>query len=739
MSRDVGINQKAYSDSKVDDIANQDGQIDELPILGISIDDKELVTSLNRKIKDSQDYWNDPNGYNLEVARDQNVRMHLGKQLDKSKLYSYQVPYIDNEIFVGTETVIAYVTSTNPQSEAYPANDTVQSKIMAADLQKVHKAHADKFDLQSKLNNVARNLYLKRVGILKLSYDPKFGSAGDIIPSAVNPEHVIFDKNARMGEDPNFVCEILKASVEDLVNRFPEKKEAIFQSVGIVRGTPIQLGKVVAYREVWFTFWEKTKRCQGLAIYFNDVVLYKGKNPNWIYEKEKGITITNFLDVPVKPYIIFNYINDGAHVIDQTTPVEQAAPLQDILNKRGRQIIENADTANSTLVLKAGAISSDDAQNITGDPNQKIILDSKDQPVQSAYGEIEPHMLPNYVLDDKIDLRNTIHNILGTPSQFRGENGNQTDTLGEAVMIKNQASGRQDAIIRAMDAGMARYWNLLTQMMKVHYTKIHYWTINGDDGDFDFIEMSRENISDVAFVRQQTGSTLPYDKEKQETIAINLAKLGLIDPYNLYQDLHLPNADKRFDAFLKWKMDAESLRATMLDETADRTAYIDFIESINGATVKPRDDVTKEHILSHREQMMSDKFLTASKDKQQKFIDHVQAEVNRFGQKVDLDEASAAGMLTNPDIPVTIPLSQLMQMQQGMMGQPGQPGAPQAGNPLAQPPIKPEAPQLPLSGPMEGGGQLPVGLPPQPQIEKPAMPPVMPAAGLNVASILQEQ
>lgn len=692
MNEDIAVAPKAFNDSKVDDIINQDGKIDDQPILDISISDKDLIADMNRKIKDSQDYWNDPTGYNLEYVRNANVRMHMGRQIDRSRLYTYQVPYVDNEIFVGVESVVAYTTASSPQAEVFPATDTPASKILAGDLEKVLTAHGEKFDLPTKLVGAVRNLYLKRLGVLKLVFDPYCGEDGDIVPQVIDPDHIIVDKNAKQGENPAFIAETLKATVEDLINMFPNKKDEIFTSLGIQRGTPKQMGATIAYKEVWFTYWDEGKKCEGLVWFFKDVVLDKKKNPNWLY-KDEGVKVSNFLDYPMKPYIFFNYINDGSHLIDLTTPVEQAAPLQDILNKRGRQITENAETANETLVFRGGAITADAAQNLTGDPNQKIILDSKQDPVSSAYGTIPPHFLPNYVIDDKMDLRNTIHNILGTPSQFRGDDGSkQTDTLGEAVMIKNQASGRQDAIVRAIDVGMEKYFKLLTQMMKVHYTEKHYFTINGDDGNFDFIEMSRESIEDRATVNSQSGSTLPYDKGKQEAVAINLAKMNMIDPYNLYRDLHLPNADKRFDAFVKWTMDATALKESVIDDLADRSAYIDYVTIMDGREAKPREDVGDDHILAHRKQMMTDKFLNADVEVQQAFINHVQAEVNSIDQRARLDAASQAGMLTDPNIPVTPEVPELPPPPMGMPGMAPTGGVPQMATPEGQPPMPPQGP-----------------------------------------------
>ena len=206
---------------------------------------------------------------------------------------------------------------------------------------------------------------------------------------------------------------------------FPEKRDEIMDNCGRVRMTPKLANSIYTYKEVWFTQIDDDGETECVAWYMDDLLLDKKKNPNFLYD-EDGVKITNYLDRAEKPYIIFNFMNDGKHVIDQTTPFEQAIPLQDILNKRGRQIVENADTANAILVLKSGAITSDEAEIL-------LLNVTESDPLSNAYGSIEPHLLPNYVLNDKQDVKNAIHEIMGTPAQFRGsDDSTNVGTLGDS-------------------------------------------------------------------------------------------------------------------------------------------------------------------------------------------------------------------------------------------------------------------------------------------------------------------
>lgn len=724
MSNLYNIN-KLYSDTRVDDLESQSGQIDNLASLSINLDDKDIVGNLHSRIEDSKSYWDDPKGYDLSNARKRNVRMHMGKQLDISRLYRHQIPFIDNEIFVGVESILSYVCARSPNAECYPAQDTPESKILAQDLEKALTAHSAKFELNRKLEGGVRDLLLKRLGLLKLRFDPTIGQNGEIIVEVVDPEHVIVDKNVQMGGNPAFICHIMKASVEDLCARFPEKKSAIFQELGIQRRTPKQMSQIVAYREVWVTCYDsKYQAYEGVVCYFGKLVLWKSKNPNWLYENESA----NFLDCPLKPFIPFNYINDGSHWIDQTTTVEQASNQQDILNKRGRQIMENADTANGVQIFAGDALSKDDAENLTGDPNQKIIVNGND--VSKAALQMPAHMLPNYVMEDKQDARNTIHAILGTPPQFTGTNVDSNDTLGQDIMQKNQAQARQDQIVRAIESGMDRYFKYLTQMMKVWYTAKHYFTINGGDGQFDYIAMTRDSIEDGMSVAVKSGTTLPFDKQRQQAVALNLAKMGMISPYDLFKDLGMDDPQKRYDNWMKFKTDPASLSSEISQDEGDRTAYIDYLEIMNGKKAEPRTDIKPEHLLAHQKQLVSDDFLKADPKRQQALLEHILIEKDSLDRRTMLEEVMVAEVEQGKQQAKQAAQAEMMQGMPGM--QPGMPGAPMmpgmqppaSGMPMGQPPMPgqpPMQPMQPMQPPMPPMG---LGGLPTPPMNPMAPPPV---------------
>lgn len=697
------------SDYNLDDLSNKDGEMYQLPIVSLELDDAYIIKNLHQVIEDSKDYYNDINHFNLKNKRLKNAQMLQGNHLAENKLYRHQTPFIDNEIFVGIDSILAYVCAQTPRAEVYPASDKKDSIVLAQNLEKYMLAHSEKFELPRKMEGAVYNLIGKYIGILKLRWDPLHGEHGEIVPEVVDPNHIIIDKNAKLGENPRFICHVLKDSVEGLIAKFPDKEEAILQHFTIKRKGSRNMSAEIAYREVWFTWYKDNKPEEAVAWYVDNLVLDKSENPNWLYGDEGE----NFLDSPMKPFIPFNLTNDGSHWLDRSNALDQAIPQQDILNKLGRQVLDNLATANGFKVIDSHAMTKDDAQNFTGDPNQLLLVKTKpNQNVSDVVAQLTPQIVSSELIAQLASTKQTLHGILGTPTQFTGSDEGETETASEAMMIKNQASGRQDKIVRAVDYAMDRYFKFLAQMITVWYTEKHYATINGGDGKFDFIEMHKDKIEKGMSVRVQSGTTLPFDKTRQESVGLNLAKMGLLAPYDVYKLLHMENPQKLYDNFMKWKSDPTQLAMDISGDDANTDAVVDWTELIAGRAPTDRDDPTHEYIEQMRKLLITDEFRDAKPKIQSAIIKFINKAVDSLELRTELDEASKA-----PEEPKPLPQSVLamgvQQVQPQMMpqGMPqGAPGMPQS------PMMPPQAPpmQPPQASPMQSimqQGPVP-GVPP---------------------------
>jgi len=714
-----------FGDTTVDNFQEtSSGVIDDVPVLAFDIPDASLIRNLDQRISDSQEYWNKPNGFNLKQVRNDNMRLFLGKHIDQNKLYRYQTPYVENQIYIAENAIVSYLTAQNPSPEVYPSQNTQKSSIFAQDLEKAMKAHADMFQLAEIVGNVVRNALNKRLGVMKLTFDPLYGKNGEIVPKSINPEHIVVDKNARQGENPAFIVEFLKMSVNEVLSRWPEKKAAIYEELNIVRGTPKQLEAIVQVREAWFTYYDKQfKPQEGLAYYFGKVVLEKVKNPNYLYTQTKK----NFFPMPPKPYLPLNFDNDGEHWVDYTGPIEQAAPMQDILNKRGRQLMEVVDKANGLTVFSSDSgLTKDDLQNLTGDPNQRVIIKTAGNSVADLVHRIDPPQIPNMLMQDKIDLRTQVHAVMSTPSEFTGVNdGGQDDpTLGQSEMKKNQASGRLDLYVRSVDRLMTRYFNLWVQFAVVWYDEDHFFVYNGGDGEFDYIVISRYLIEEGMIVSVKSGGTLPFDKTRQEKIALALAKMQLVSPLDVYKLMNLPNAQQLYDNWAKFKTAPMDLARDAMDEIDDNNGYVAYTKIMNGKDAELPPNVTKEYVLTLRKLMVNDEFIKAPRKYQTDFLKFVEKAVTSLEIKTSLDQVADSGNIEGLDPKNPIPSPQ----EQNPM-QPPMPGAqPGLGGPPAPNPMPPS----PLGGlPIPAGGAG--ALAPSQGMGIPGVPP-SPLSGLPVGA-----
>lgn len=709
-----------YDNTNVDSISEQDGVIDKLPALSLDIDDSEIIKNLNYRINDSRDYWDDAKGFDLKNVRNENTRYFLGK-IDEKGLYKHQKPYKENQIFLGEQSVTSYVTAQMAGPVVIPASKEDRSKLFAGDLEKAIKAHGeDVVDLEAIIELCCRNMRLKRISVIKFWYDTSYGEHGEILAASRNPENIILDKNTPLGGNPGFVCDVLKLSVEEILERWPKQRDAVMKKLGIQRKTPKQMTQELAVREVWLTHYKNNEPQEGVIWYFDDLVLEKDRNPNWMYANPKQ----NLLKFPKKPFIFGNLVNLGDHLIDDTTPVEQAIEQQKVLNRVGRQILEVAAKANGMLIISTDSgLTKDDAQNLTGDPNQKLVIKTNGQSVDQLVTQIEAQQLPEFVANLKMDARLQIGNLLGAPTDFTGSQADDGDpTLGEVMVKKNQSAGIQDQMVRAVTRMLKQYYEFLVQMMIVWYDEEHSFVHDSGDGEFDYITLKRGLIEEG--IRVKAGKPVNPDRSRIEAIILKLLEKEAISLLDAYRLLQLDNPQQLYDNWAKQKADPMALARDALDVVDDSEAYVIFKDIMDGKQVQEKENPTKEYVMSLRKLMINDEFLKAKSAKQKAFVKYVSQCLDSLEVHEQLEEA--AGMdPSGQDLDPMKPLPSLPEPQQPGMGMPA-PQSMMPPPPMGAPGMPPQAPPMPPMGqppmpPPTPSSVFAGGLPPQGSVPPPPM------------------
>jgi hypothetical protein len=697
-----------FSDSAVDDIGGQDGRVDQFGLVDLKLSDKRLIENINQRISDSKTYYDDSNGFNLERKRAENLRMYLGYQVDEADFYDQEEPYIENQIRGAIESIVSYCTARSPQSMVTKGNASPEAAKFASNLKKVHHQHSIDFDLRGLLEILVRNWLICQESYMLLEFDPSYGDQGEIVPSIVSADEIVIDKNAKYGQDPDFIAIFEKQTVEDLVFAYPEKSKEIFEAMGIQKRGRRNMTQEVVTKKVYFTYYGEGKKKQGMCVYFDEIMLIKTDDLNWLKNRK------NFLRAPMKPIIPLNVLSDGKHFIDFSNFVEDGIKMQKLLNVRGRQVSLNADGSNGTKIINAASsgLTKEDAENWVPGPNKTVFLKRAKPgvPLREMVDIIPGQDLKQFVAEDKQDMRQQIGNVLAVPIDQTDVNSDPT--LGQSLIHKNNMNARQDQIVRALDRFLHKYFNLLTQMMFVWYDEDHYFTYEDVDGDFEDIVIKRYYFDEGMRVGVSGGSTIAFDKNREQAMALKLNDRDSISRLDLYRILGFEDPQKMYDNWVKEKSNPADLMRDAKDQADDAAAYAEFIEFMNGKEPDVRDDASRDYILTLRKLMISDKFLKAKGKYRNAFTKRLNKYLDSYELRQSLDQLGQEDLnKIAPGQPVPPPMPA---MPGG--GQPPQPGMPPQGGapgmqgPMMPPGLAPGAPGLPPG--MGGGMPQPPMVPP---------------------------
>ncbi len=627
-----------------------EGEILENDSLSLGLSDEEIARAIGNRVESSEAYWNKE--LNLDKVREQNEKFWLGSYFDESKLYEFQVPYKDNRIFVSIESVIPLALARPPQPIVIEAYDTEASRELAGNIQKWLLGKYEDLYLKGKFQMVARHLLIGyRTAVMKYRWDNSIGMLqsdgtrfGDIDVDVKRPQRVVVDAAAQDPDNIPLIGEYLTASVDELCYMYPNKKDEIYKRVGIQRGVGTQVNKRLGYVEVWFDYHDKQtgQMLSACAWKFQDLVLDSMKNPNWNYDEYKddgqgGKLPNNFVDRPKKPYVFFNFLNLGRYVLDDTSLTEQAKELQQVLDKRGRQIVENADQANAGTVLNSDMIKATEVAKLLGDPGEKLMVKGD---VRMAASRLPVNILPSYVMEDKIDARNEIDNIYSTHGAVRGE-VTKSKTLGQDVLSQRGDASRIQTLATAIEDGADRLYKGMVQMAKVMYDIPQLQRFSSTDGNTSFSSFGQDQIEPGVKVRVKTGSVLPEDPiaRREETTQM----MPILDPLSIAEGLGKENPTEFAKRLLYYrimpdKYMSEILKIDPAGNGSDPSALQEIQVLNTGKEVPPQQNPTKEHLATHQAFMDAPEFNQLAPEIQQLHVAHVQAEVANAKQALGMQD-----------------------------------------------------------------------------------------------------
>lgn len=599
-----------------------------------SLDDATFASMVKRRYNEASGYWDKEQS--LKSVRKKNNSDYLAKYVEEQLIDErYEEVYVDNRQFTSVRTIVPFLTARVTAPEVTPAKGDDVSIQFAEDFEEVLQKHTEEQMGRAKIRLAIQDVLRgERVGILKWRYDAALDT---VVLEHVPAESVVIGKRSRQYEEPDFVRHTQERSVGDLIKQFPDKEKKILELFGIEKGVPSQLEKLYKINEDWIWIDLEKKKTLIVGYSYQNFVFGKTTDPNW---NENG---NNIIDQPMVPFVFFNFLNDGSGYIDQTSFMEQAKWLQSNYNKRGQVIAESAKYGGTGVPIFAkGSIPQKDVAKIRFSPIQRVLLDTSD--VSKSFTTWQAQNLPQFIVEDKYDDRNSIDNIWGTPNIFRGEQS-KNNTLGQDVLIRNQAEGRLSDPVDCIDDGMTRSYRLEAQMMYRYFDEKKFYNYLGGDGKFVSLAVSQEQIAKNLGIKiaVKAGTSLPIDRAQKRATIMELLKGNKIGTLTAYKELGLfEDPEAAFKEYLLEQSDPRSLLSEVDKRVFDRDANEDLQLVIAGKVPEERDELSEEYVNHLNEYLLTDKYKFLKQEEQARvsqYIDAVVQKVTRMANKLAMQPA----------------------------------------------------------------------------------------------------
>lgn len=609
---------------------------DDTPLVfDLNLPDTTLAGMVNRRAAEASGHWEKL--HNLKKIREDNKKLYTSEYVQKQiRDERYEDIFSDNKLFTSIRTILPFITSRMTQPEIIPANDDSLSAQFAKDFEKILVEIGENEYARDKVKLALQDLLTgQRVGVLKWVYNP---NKDKLELEYCSPDSIIIGKRSRLHEEPDFVQHTQERTIGDLIRQFPDKSDSIYRQFSITKAVPSQLERVIKITENWLFVEEDDALKLGIVwMYESGLMLGKMSDPNWI---DGG---KNALDEHMMPFVFFNFLNDGSGYIDNTSFIEQAQYNQKNYDKRGSTIAENAAYAGIGVpVFGKGAVKEETAAKVRFSPVQRVLLDTED--VSKSFTTWTAGQLPQFIIEDKLDMKQSVLDIFGTNQIQQGSTpDNPNQNLGQDVILRNQAEGRQQELIDCVDNGMSRFFLIESQMVYRYFDTPKYYNFIGDNGEFENLVISQQKIAKNLgiTIKIKSGSSLPVDRSQKIATALELMKAQRIGTLQLYKELGIDNPEQTYKEFLREHLLPFGELGEMDKDTFDREADEDIQLVIGGKQPKEREDMTQDYLTYLNEYLLTQKYEmlpVAAQARVSKYIAGIIAQAQRKVLKMSLQK-----------------------------------------------------------------------------------------------------
>lgn len=605
--------------------------------LALDIPDIELVQIIEQRVHASEEFFE--KRYNLKKRRRKNEQMVFGRQLEEKlrnrQLKDYETKSSDNALYEIESSLKPLAMSKLPDIIVTPGNDDPERQESADNLTLAIDDMTKKREQREVLGIAFKHMPIYFIAVIKAKWNPEIGKYGDSEFINVNPEYIVVDHTAtnKNADDISMVAQCTPTTVQDLIMKFPKKKNEIFESAKI---QSVMAGENPTYKdlatevkpwEIWFDWYKrkgtkdlltktemmsidepgvKWERVSGLIWKFNNIILDKMLDPNYDHAGEEkvysyavpgdettkqevnpqdlligqllgqeipGLTTEkiyhNYFDRPHKPYYFMGYDQFGKIVYDETSRVEQNLRNQENLDDQNKQILDTIKKRVKHIWSKDSGMDKATVQRLDLDDPKMDVL-VEGMP-GNVHAEVKPERPDAAQFNALGDTRSRMYAISGS-NAIRGSL--QSDVATTNQIAREADYTRTDDLvedtINAACEWMAQ-WRM--QFIKLRYTEDHMVQIMGAKGKMTYVKLRRDTIEDGMEVMVKSSST---DKLKAQRNALEMAKLGapFTDPINLFKDIGMSDPEERAEMGIMFAQDPQGYFTKYILKLDDSQAQI---------------------------------------------------------------------------------------------------------------------------------------------------------------------
>lgn len=519
---------------------------DLLPELKLNMTDDELI-SLSTTWQNS---WNKELD-ELKKRRENNKNYWLGKHYSTvENAINDGKPLADNLIFESLESFLPVATKQNPEP-VVTADNSQPGQDLSGKVQKMLIYQADTQKLKLKIKGAVRHWAINLVGVIKVGWSER---KNDMDTKVIKPQDLILDPDATIDEDGytgEFIGHYREDSAGTLIKKFSKKKDVITKQVDNKMGTKLR------YVEWWtseYTFWR-----------LGNEILDKIKNPHWNYDSEKDVTDEtgavskepvkgqNHFPAPAMPFIFLSVYNLGEKPFDITSIIEQNISLQDLINKRLKQIDKNADKTNGAIAV-GGQLTEEQAKKVSEAVRKGgTIYVPTVTNINEAVATLQVAALPSYIYQSLIDYRSELRNIFGTRG-LTSQGVAQEKTVRGKIISSGMDSDRVGGgISEYIEQFADSIFNWMVQLIYVYYDEEHAGAIIGKDRATEYVSLKNSDINRKLLVSVKSGSMIPRDSMSKRNEAVDLWGAGALDPITLFDRLEFADPKEAAIKLFLWK------------------------------------------------------------------------------------------------------------------------------------------------------------------------------------------